>query len=75
MNPDDHELLYYIAELKLIGKDNKGALASLNDCLFHKTKYAPALIKRGAIKYEMKDLVFEEKGLKEKKKATLIFVR
>jgi tetratricopeptide (TPR) repeat protein len=74
MNPDDYELLFYIAELKLVGKDNKGALASLNDCLFHKANYAPALLKRGAIKYEMKEYNYAIKdisdGIKENKDTT-----
>ena len=52
VTPEDHELLYYRAELKIAGKDLNGALVDLNECLFQKENYPPALIKRGMIKYE-----------------------
>ena len=46
----------------------------VNDCLFHKANYAPALLKRGSIKYDMKEYNYAIKdisdGLKENKDTT-----
>lgn len=67
--PDDYELLYFIAELKIVGKDTKGALASLGDCLFNKANYAPALIKRGILKYEEKAYNYAIKDISDGIKA------
>jgi tetratricopeptide (TPR) repeat protein len=60
---NDYELIYYIAELKLIGNDLNGALNSINDCLFYKPNYAPAILKRGIIKYQQKEYKYAIKDI------------
>ncbi len=60
---DDYELIYYIAELKLVGNDITGALNSINDCLFYKPNYAPAILKRGLIKYQQKEYKYAIKDI------------
>jgi tetratricopeptide (TPR) repeat protein len=60
---DDYELIYYIAELKLAGNDISGALNSINDCLFYKPNYVPAILKRGVIKYLQKEYKYAIKDI------------
>ncbi|MDP2385294.1 MAG: tetratricopeptide repeat protein [Bacteroidota bacterium] len=67
---EDHELLVFIAELKIMGKDKKGAIASLDEALFHKPNYAPALFKRGVLKYEMGEYNYAIKDLNDGFKET-----
>jgi len=62
---EDHELLVFIADLKIIGKDRKGAVASLDEALFHKPNYSPSLFKRGIIKCEMVEYNYAFKDLND----------
>lgn len=61
--PDDPELYYYIAELKIAGKDTKGAIESLGEAIFIKGSYAPALFKRGILKYQHKEYNYAIKDI------------
>jgi pentatricopeptide repeat protein len=63
--PDDPELYFYIAELQVIGKDSKGALASLGEAIFIKGSYVPALYRRGILKYEQKEYNYAIKDLND----------
>lgn len=63
--PEDCELLVYIAELKVLGKNKKGAITSLDEALFHKPNYAPALFMRGILKYEMGEYNYAIKDLND----------
>ena len=69
--PEDYELLLFIAELKIKGKDIKGAVSTLDEAIFHRGNYAPALFRRGILKYEMGEYNYAIKditdGFKESK--------
>jgi tetratricopeptide (TPR) repeat protein len=44
---DDYELEYYIANLKMLGNDYKGAITNLDQAIFIKENYGDAWLKRG----------------------------
>jgi tetratricopeptide (TPR) repeat protein len=62
---DDPELLLYIAELKVVGKDIKGAVATLGEAIFIKGNYAPALFRRGILKYQLKEYNYAIKDISD----------
>jgi tetratricopeptide (TPR) repeat protein len=62
---DDYELIYFIAELKIEGNDIDGAISSINDCLFYKPNYAPAIIKRGILKFKQKEYKYAIRDITE----------
>jgi len=65
MNPNDVELMCYIAELRAFGQDLKGALEMYNNALFEKEDYAPIYIGRGKIKYKQKEYPYAIKDLEQ----------
>jgi len=65
MNPNDVELMCYIAELRAFGQDLKGALEMYNNALFEKESYAPIYIGRGMIKYKQKEYPYAIKDIEQ----------
>ncbi|MEO8868494.1 MAG: tetratricopeptide repeat protein [Bacteroidia bacterium] len=65
MNPNDVELMCYIAELRAFGQDLKGALEMYNNAAFEKENYAPIYIGRGMIKYKQKEYPYAIKDIEQ----------
>ncbi len=54
INEHDYELMCYIAELRALGQDLKGALDMYNNVVYEKDNYAPAYIGRGMLRFKQK---------------------
>ncbi len=65
MNANDVELMCYIAELRALGQDLKGALEMYNNAAFEKENYAPIYIGRGMIKFKQKEYSYAIKDIEQ----------
>ena len=63
IDPTDPELMCYIAELRTLGKDIKGAIEIYNQVLIIRENYALAYLNRGLLKYLLQQYSYSVKDL------------
>lgn len=63
MDPTEPELLCFIAELRSVGQDDKGALEMYNQVLQERDNYALAYLNRGLLKYKLKQYAYAIKDI------------
>ncbi len=63
LDPVDAELLCFVAELRSLGQDDKGALELYNSVILERENYALAWLNRGLLKYKMKQYSYAIKDI------------
>jgi len=63
LDPVDPELLCFVAELRSLGQDDKGALELYNQVVMEKENYAMAWLQRGLLKYKLKQYSYAIKDI------------
>ncbi len=65
LDATDPELLCFVAELRSLGQDDKGALELYNSVILEKENYALAWLNRGLLKYKMKQFSYAIKDMEQ----------
>ena len=65
LNANDVELMCFIAELRSLGQDLKGALEMYNNIIYEKETYALAYLGRGMIKFKQKQYPYAIQDLEQ----------
>ena len=63
LNPNDFELLFFVAELKAVGRDLKGAIDLFTACINEKENYAEAYFQRAFLKFDLEDFNYSIKDI------------
>jgi tetratricopeptide (TPR) repeat protein len=65
LDPVEPELMCFIAELRSLGADDKGALEMYNQVILERDNYALAWLNRGLLKYKMKQYSYAIKDIEQ----------
>lgn len=65
LDPVDPELLCFLAELRALGQDDKGAIELYNMVLQEKDNYALAYLSRGLLKHKLKQYSYAIKDMEQ----------
>ena len=65
LDPVEPELMCFVAELRAMGQDTKGALELYNQVLVERENYALAWLQRGLLKYKLGQLAYAIKDIEQ----------